>query len=234
MALKFFKLEKDKNINVIEKNVIEGLGLGFRVSGDKIYFDENRISADRSSTGAKSKKKGSTFERNIVKILNEWWSGNKLSEDFQRTPRSGAWKFPEDIIPPRGCPFLISCKNSQEWDSIENTLSAPKHVFKKWWDELYESRRRVFADRTFFEQQTGVEAVRIIPILFFTRNSMPNYVMMLKNYFLMMEDRAGKFNKRMLEIKMDDAFVMMLVSDFLAWFTKENVEGYVREGIPEA
>jgi Holliday junction resolvase len=43
----------------------------------------------RVKAGRKSKRKGNNAERNLAKLLQEWW--NEPGVTFQRTPSSGGW-----------------------------------------------------------------------------------------------------------------------------------------------
>lgn len=109
-----------------------------------------------------SKKKGDGFERKIAKLLSEWWN-----ESFERVPASGGlhWKNDQrvygDIIPPEGSnfPFTVECKNRESWN-MDSLFSGSKEI-QLWWDQ-------VSGDC----EESGKK-----PMLIFTRNRRPDYVM---------------------------------------------------------
>lgn len=85
--------------------------------------------------GKKSKRKGSTYELKIAKILSTW-----SDMQLKRTPLSGGWarEHPEvsgDIVcvePDKFFPLHVECKNNEQW-SWERTLHGQGPVFNSWW-----------------------------------------------------------------------------------------------------
>lgn len=113
------------------------------------------------------KAKGNVFERKIAKIMTEW-TGIK----FERVPASGGlhWKSDNRVYGDIVCndpefPFVIECKNRQAWN-MDSLINGSKEV-EKWW-------KQVTAD---------AEATGKLPMVIFTRNQQPNYIMMrLEDY----------------------------------------------------
>lgn len=87
--------------------------------------------------------KGSSFERNIAKILSAW-SGIEL----RRTPLSGGWAKgnPEvagDLVsvdPEQSFRYHVECKNSEawSWEQILNSKKISGPIFKSWWKQAYD------------------------------------------------------------------------------------------------
>lgn len=105
-------------------------------------------------SGAKSKRKGSGFERKVSDILTEW-SGVPL----RRTPMSGGWSVgAADICCEDGTDFLyaVECKNAEGWDFHQILTGAGG--FFKWLDQTLDQAK----DRE--------------PILIFSSNFKPVYV----------------------------------------------------------
>lgn len=235
MAIKI--IDPKRIVTSIEIGILKNLG--FTVVNNKILIDEKIMSSDRVSVGKKSRNKGARFERMVVTQLSNWWSNGENKNVFQRTPRSGAWKFPEDIIPPSGCPFLISCKNREDWNVEKLLYLGESHPFNEWWTELHESLNKVFANGTFFQSQIGIDdLLKIVPMVIFTKNSYPNYVMIRSADIHKIEDFANKLNNNKMEINVPvcGKVTMLLMTDFLEWLSKEVVLMYagINKEMPES
>lgn len=84
-----------------------------------------------------SKKKGDKFERDVAKILGDWW-GFK----FSRTPMSGGASWLADnnavgdiVTPPEAkFPLVIECKSREGW-TIDNVLLNNKEPHT-WWSQV--------------------------------------------------------------------------------------------------
>ena len=144
MALKV--LETKAPITSVEATIL--MKLGFKVLNSKVFFDERMIKADRSSVGKKSRRKGGKFERVIATKFSEWWTNGKDKDAFSKTPRSGAWKFPLDLVPPEFCPFIMSCKNEESWSGIEKTLVNSGHRFLSYWVDIKEKVDKILKSET--------------------------------------------------------------------------------------
>lgn len=109
-----------------------------------------------------SKAKGDTYERKIAKKLTEW-TGLK----FERVPASGGLHWKQDnrvygdiVTNNPDFPFVIECKCREEWN-MDSLINGNKKV-EKWWQQ-------VTAD---------AEATGKKPMLIFTRNRQPDYIML--------------------------------------------------------
>ena len=125
-----------------------------------------RTSDKRSRAGKKAKTKGASFERRIAKSLGEWW-GVK----FYRTPQSGGSHLKEgyelagDIATPADEFRLhIECKNQESW-TIHGLMTSAKSAVWKWWDQTLNDCP---VDR--------------VPVLIFTRNHLPAFIMMQDSF----------------------------------------------------
>src|SRR5699024_8810932 len=107
--------------------------------------------------------KGKAYERLVAKRLGEWWE-----EPFRSTPGSGALHWEKDsrvsgdIVPPvdSDFPFTVECKKREGWyfDAIINETGE----IPDWWQQSVDDAKRV--DRE--------------PILIFSKNRAPSYVML--------------------------------------------------------
>lgn len=97
-------------------------------------------------SGAKSKRKGSAFENEIAKFLN----GVHGTEEFARTPGSGAWMgrsnafkrsgvaaaaqetLRGDLITPSTFPFVIECKSYNDYPVYHGIIKGPDKHLDKW------------------------------------------------------------------------------------------------------
>jgi len=118
-----------------------------------------RAYAERIHSGKKGKRK----EREVAKLLGEWWGDG----EFKPTPQSGGWdrtgkfQMKGDIITNVEFPFCVEIKNRESWSWSKsiNSVKSPLHGF---WDE-------VVAD---------AKSCNLEPILLFTRNNHPLFVAM--------------------------------------------------------
>lgn len=110
-----------------------------------------------------SRSKGKGYERLVAKKLGEWWG-----EPFRSTPGSGALHWEKDnrvagdIVAPVDSkfPFTVECKKREGWyfDALINQTGE----IPSWWQQSIDDGKRV--DRE--------------PILIFSKNRAPNYVML--------------------------------------------------------
>lgn len=124
----------------------------------------------RVAAGKRSRRKGSRFEREVAKILSEWWGA-----EFARTPLSGGfatksfrddWNAAGDLVTPDSTfPFCVECKNNESWD-FNQLLTSDKSALCAWWKQTVE------------ECSEGLE-----PLLIFTRNYQPTYFMMRRDAY---------------------------------------------------
>jgi hypothetical protein len=132
--------------------------------------------ANRRKAGQKAKRKGSTYERTLCKVFGALW-GSK----FFRTPMSGGSQLKHDYnlagdisTPDETFPYHVEAKNQEALKSFHNIFVSKKCPVWKWWG-----------------QATTECPVDKIPLLIFTRNYMPSFVMMPLNYGGLLECAAG-------------------------------------------
>jgi hypothetical protein len=128
----------------------------------------------RVKAGKHSKVKGDSFELKVGKILGEWWGC-----EFKRSPRSGGsglYGMCKDLIPQdqeleHKFPFSVECKKQEKW--VLGDLFKPIKMSKSkknpytckvwnWWHQAC--------------QQADINKKN--PLLVFSRNRQPIYVMM--------------------------------------------------------
>jgi len=110
--------------------------------------------------GAKSKRKGATFELKIAEMFTE-----AFGKEFRRTPLSGGWaKGTDEVAGDLVCvndldfPYSIECKKAEGW--FLDSLFTDQHAwFDAWWTQAVA------------ECPDGKS-----PLLVFSRNRMPTYV----------------------------------------------------------
>lgn len=109
-----------------------------------------------------SKRKGNSYELKIAKKMTEW-TGLK----FERVPASGGlhWKQDNRVYGDIVCnmpdfPFVIEAKCRESWN-MDSLINGSKEV-EKWW-------KQVTADA----EATGKQ-----PVVIFTRNRQPDYMML--------------------------------------------------------
>lgn len=122
----------------------------------------------RVAAGKKAKRKGNSNEREVAKMLAEWWG----SGEWMRTPSSGGWGRSKqvradfnaagDIVTTAAdFPFCVESKSEEGWE-LEQLLRSPdKCPIAKWWDQ------------TVRETPEGKH-----PLLLFTRRLRPWYAML--------------------------------------------------------
>jgi hypothetical protein len=86
-----------------------------------------------SAQGAKSRRKGVTFERKCANLFAAWWGGQ-----VQRTPLSGAyapeWRLAGDLMFVDPWPFEVEIRNRENWH-LEQLFEGVGPVMK-WIDEI--------------------------------------------------------------------------------------------------
>jgi hypothetical protein len=161
-----------------------------------------------------SKAKGSEFERKVAKLLSKWWK-----EQFHRTPMSGGLHWKEDnrvagdiVTPPNSVyPFTTECKKREEWE-FEQIIKGTGEV-EKWWTQAI----------------TDGERVGLKPLLIFSKNFAPSYLMMYCEDFDKILAYKGvttlPFNYFILHKKGSSPRLICILDDFVAAVTKEDVIG---------
>lgn len=108
-----------------------------------------------------SRAKGGNAEREIAKLLGEWWKA-----EFARTPMSGGfatksfrndWSAEGDIsTPDKTFPFSVEVKRREGW-TLDHILTAEKSPIWEWWQQAVDQ-----------SSDTGRQ-----PLLIFRRNHQP-------------------------------------------------------------
>lgn len=139
---------------------------------------EGKVYIMAKSKGINSKAKGSEYERKIAKQLSAWWG-----EQFQRTPMSGGLHWKNDnrvagdiVTPPDSVyPWTTECKKREGWE-LEQVLKGTGDV-EKWWNQSVADGQRV----------------NLRPLLVFSKNFAPSYVMMtLDDFMLILKTKGGR------------------------------------------
>jgi len=118
----------------------------------------------KSAKGKHSRRKGKRKERQVAKILQEWWGIG----EFRPTPSSGGWdasgkfRMKGDIVTTDDeFPFCVEIKNNEAWKFSTSLVSIRSKLHKFWEQNIEEAK------------ECG-----LTPITIFTRNYHPLFVMM--------------------------------------------------------
>lgn len=158
--------------------------------------------------GINSRNKGSEYERKVAKSLSKWWG-----EPFQRTPMSGGlhWKNDNrvagDIVTPNDSkfPFTIECKKRENW-TIEQLIKETGDI-EKWWGQVL----------------NDCERSRMKPMLIFSKNFAPDYVMVLESDFVAMTANLKLDVCYFIIRNSDKRRVLLLLEDLYKIAPKEQV-----------
>lgn len=123
------------------------------------------------------REKGKGYELKVAKILSAFWG-----EKFNRTPCSGALRWGTDnriagdiVCPPESLfPFSVECKCHEGW-TLEQVLKGTGEA-ESWWHQC----------------MGDCERVNRKPLLIFSKNFAPNFMMILKSDF----DAIAKYKKK--------------------------------------
>ena len=129
--------------------------------------DLGDLKAKASKLGRKSKSKGSRFELEIAKVLDDWFYAEEkakigLERVLRRTPLSGGWCKTGDIqIDPRvekeaglpPYPFHTELKKREGWNLEQILLNEKCPIIHEWWKQCTDEARE-----------------GAIPLLIFARN----------------------------------------------------------------
>ena len=143
-----------------------------------------------------SKAKGSLFERKVSKLFTAW-----CGYVVKRTPSSGGLMKTGDIFPIKpedmvSFPFSVELKNRQAWDFKDLLEGSRNSGIFLFWEQCLKDA--LTSDKT--------------PLLIFTKNSLPNYCMMLSTDM----DKLNISNKlRSNYLKTSDGYCVFLLDDLL-------------------
>lgn len=129
------------------------------------------------------KNKGDAFERSVCRAISQWlvpgnWSTCGIERlPFRRrftssTSLEGHWVSGGDLLhwPSVSCPYSFECKKQEGWD-LDGMLTAPKWEPWKWWAQC----------------QAQAATVNRVPLLIFSRNRRPVYVLMAEEIAVCLE-----------------------------------------------
>lgn len=132
-------------------------------------------SASRRSAGKKAKRKGSTYERTLCKYFSDLWGAK-----FFRTPMSGGSQLKHDYnlagdisTPDETFPYHVEAKNQEALKGFHTVFTSRKCPVWKWWTQC----------------ETECPWGKV-PLLVFTKNYMPSFVMTTHDYAVVLERLA--------------------------------------------
>jgi hypothetical protein len=163
------------------------------------------------ATGKKrvnSKAKGSEYERKIARLLGKWFG-----EEFHRVPQSGGLRWGTDsrvagdIVthPESKYPFTTECKKREKWD-LEQVLKGTGDV-EDWWQQSVNDSERV----------------HLKPILIFSKNFAPDYLMIRVDDFMKVVPEKVPFNYFLVRVVGKELRIVCNLEDFLGHVSKETV-----------
>lgn len=98
--------------------------------------------------GVASRDKGKRGEREVCKLLQEWW--NKDGVIFERTPQSGAWdrnrrfSMCGDIIcNDPSFPYCVEVKFNEKFSLDQIFMNKGKGDFFKWWEQCIHQAQQI-------------------------------------------------------------------------------------------
>jgi hypothetical protein len=197
----------------------------------------NTTGLELSSKNRNNRSRGHSLERKVIQIFKEWWVKPDGTEyDWRRTPQSGGsplaseWRLAGDVcVNDPEFPFTIECKNEKGWN-LDSLITSPEHPGR-----IFEYINQAMMEK---EQQPG------IPLIYMTHPgpSQPVFVMLLLDMMNGREcnaynhiTKANLFTGRVAWLMDKDIwYVIFPLKEFLKqWATKEQILGYLNEGIGE-
>lgn len=157
--------------------------------------------------GVNGRKKGSTFELAVAKFFADW-----TGDTVRRTPQSGGWSREEqfdvsgDLVFLRTRTLHVECKNQEGW-RLEDLLTGANAGTKieAWW-----------------KQATEECPPHKYPLLVFTRNHLPAFVMRRYGKAPSSLKRSGEPRAQAFVLR--DGRVVQKLDDFLAEFLPPPME----------
>ena len=161
--------------------------------------------------GINSKQKGSEYERKIAKLLGTWFK-----EEFHRVPQSGGLHWGDDTRVAGDItthidskfPFTVECKKREGWD-LEQLLKGTGDL-ESWWAQAVNDSNRV----------------GLLPMLVFSKNFSPNYLMIQKSAFDKLVAKKVDpipFNFFAVGKYGEESRVVCVLDQFTQFITKEEV-----------
>lgn len=165
--------------------------------------------------GINSKHKGSEYERKIARILGAWYG-----EEFHRVPQSGGLRWGDDTRVAgditthvdSSFPFTVECKKREEW-TLEQLLKGTGDL-ESWWAQSINDSERV----------------NLLPMLIFSKNFSPNYIMLQESVFSKLLDWKNRhlpFNYFIVGKTGEGQRVVCVLESFLDFVCKEDIEKHL-------
>ena len=174
---------------------------------------------DMSKVGRKSKRKGSSFERKIAKVISSWYG-----EEIIRTPASGGMRSitRSDLTTrnPDYFPFVIECKYREDIN-FESIIKYPK-VIIDYWIELKEKVN------TEYWKPSELKILKFpkIPIMVLTKNYCPNYIILQEYIIINLSRSVEKLKKEsFISIhipELNENIIIFVLEKFLELVSKDN------------
>jgi len=160
------------------------------------------------------RSKGHGFERKVVTILGKW-----AGRPFKRVPQSGGWDktiisgdiFCVDEYSPKDAsrrvwlPLSLECKCAESWEFVHFFKEANKSSLRQWWKQASDD----------------AQVSKKIPTLIFTRNWLPNFIMLHTRALNRLAKLVGpswkKYSHINFQISKSDHVTVLLLDDFLEW-----------------
>lgn len=115
-------------------------------------------------------QKGNGGEREVSKLLQDWWQTEFPAVTFARTPQSGGWVknqttagfnlYGDVISTDPNFPFSVEVKRDESWNLAQLQKRCPTSPLWDWW----------------LQCQADAIKSKKLPILFFRKNRQPWYV----------------------------------------------------------
>lgn len=187
--------------------------------------------------------KGSSFEREVSRILSLWWSNNERDDVFWRNRTRITSKTPNaerqlgDLIAIRNSGMVLTQVFNIEVKRGYSKTKKGKKVKNIPWDllDLIDGKQHTFLD--FWEQTTTDAAIsERLPMLIFKRDYHVPVVVIRKNDLNKFKEFLGKLPdiiRMETLLKGGDVLQLFNLEEFLSWFDPDIVKIYgesIRKG----
>lgn len=161
--------------------------------------------------------KGKGFERDLASILTKW---SKMTH--KRTPLSGGWN--SQIV--SGDVFCVA-----EYNSLEAKIRVPVSWEAKCneaWDlaQLFKNSDKSPLNKWWRQASLGAKQIKKTPILVFTKNYFPRFVLLKTNTLNKLTKLTRKPYKNFIHINGSigkEKVTTLLLEDFLNWIPFETL-----------
>jgi len=170
------------------------------------------------------KAKGHAYERRVAKILTDVYYPDG-SGVMKKTPLSGGWRFPGDIIPLKFTGKGEEVKIDQSWPFMEECKDYKdvKHFFSG----LYSKDSQVFEWMDTAERDSVLKGGNKIPLVIFKLYRQKDVVILDGYSFHRLEDMFGVpnccffFLRKIKQGLLVRKLVFLLLTDFIDWIDFE-------------